>query len=442
MRIFTLHLSRTDAARRISTLHLSLFTFHCLLLFCAPAAGLRAQLTLDGCRAKARANYPLIRQYGLIEQAKAYDLSRISKTLLPVLQLRAQAGYQSDVPAIPLALPGLNVPKLPNDQYRFYLEADQTLWDGGAARAQKKNAGAGAEVEKQQLETDLHDLEARISRLFFGILLLDARQEQNRTLQEQLAQNAGAINGLLRYGMTGQAGLDAVNVEQLNARQEELQIRSAREAYADMLSYMTGEKIDARTVLLKPDVANDFPASDIRRPELRRLESERILLDTRKDLLHAARMPKLSLFVQGGIGNPALNMFANSWDFYALGGIRLAWNFGALYTRKSDLGKIETAQSALTLRRELFRYNLNLDIIREQRDIARLRQQIEYDDEIIALRESIRKSAEARLAGGTATVTDLMREISLENLARITRLSREIELLETIYRLKHTTNNK
>ncbi len=47
-------------------------------------------------------------------------------------------------------------------------------------------------------------------------------------------------------------------------------------------------------------------------------------------------MPKLGAFAQGGYGKPGLNMFDNEFSPYFLGGIRLIWNFGNLYTLNND----------------------------------------------------------------------------------------------------------
>ena len=38
-----------------------------------------AQLTLEECQRRAQDNYPLVRQYGLIEKARGYDLSNAGK---------------------------------------------------------------------------------------------------------------------------------------------------------------------------------------------------------------------------------------------------------------------------------------------------------------------------------------------------------------------------
>ncbi|MDR2773848.1 MAG: transporter, partial [Tannerella sp.] len=38
-----------------------------------------AQLSIEACYEKATANYPLVRQYGLIEQSRDYSLSNVGK---------------------------------------------------------------------------------------------------------------------------------------------------------------------------------------------------------------------------------------------------------------------------------------------------------------------------------------------------------------------------
>lgn len=70
-----------------------------------------------------------------------------------------------------------------------------------------------------------------------------------------------------------------------------------------------------------------------------------------------------------------------------------------------------------------------------------MRKQMQDDDEIIRLRTNIRQAAEAKVANGTLTVTEMLREITAENMARQTKALHEIQLLMNIYELKYTTNN-
>lgn len=57
--------------------------------------------TLEACQQAAEHNYPLIRQYGLIEKTAAVTESNLRKGWLPQLSATAQATYQSAVTAFP-----------------------------------------------------------------------------------------------------------------------------------------------------------------------------------------------------------------------------------------------------------------------------------------------------------------------------------------------------
>ena len=50
------------------------------------------QITLEECQRKTRENYPLVRQYGLIEKTKEYNLANASKGYLPQFAERPVSG--------------------------------------------------------------------------------------------------------------------------------------------------------------------------------------------------------------------------------------------------------------------------------------------------------------------------------------------------------------
>lgn len=63
------------------------------------------------------------------------------------------------------------------------------------------------------------------------------------------------------------------------------------------------------------------------------------------------------------------------------------------------------------------------------------------DDEMIRLRSNIRQAAEAKVANGTLTVTEMLREVTSESLARQTQAIHKIQLLMNLYNRKHLTNS-
>src|SRR5579872_7049142 len=87
-------------------------------------------LKLDTCYALARQQYPLIKQKGLIDKTKDYNVSNASKGYLPQVNFNGQATYQSDVTSVSLGgLPKpfntISFPTPPKDQFNVHGEVDQ-----------------------------------------------------------------------------------------------------------------------------------------------------------------------------------------------------------------------------------------------------------------------------------------------------------------------------
>lgn len=121
-------------------------------------------------------------------------------------------------------------------------------------------------------------------------------------------------------------------------------------------------------------------------------------------------------------------------------GVKMSWNFGAYYTKKNSLNKLRTAKRQVDVQREVFLFNTQLQTTAENGDIARLRKALADDDRIVALRRSVREAAESKLRNGVIDTNDLLRKITEEATAATARSAREIELVKTIYELKHTIN--
>lgn len=409
-----------------------------VLSFLALQSPYAQSLTLEECRRKAQANYPLIVQYDLIEKSKAYNLENISKGYLPQFSLTGKATHQSDVTELPIQLP---IKGLPKDQVQVMLELNQKVWDGGETRRQRKQIRASAGVERSQLDVELYALNDRVNQLFFGILVLDEKLRQNTLLQEDLQRSHRQVSAYMANGIANQPDLDAVRVEQLKARQSETELAALRGAYIQMLSLLTGEEIGRDAELRKPVSTETTPANGINRPELSLFDAQRESLDVTETTLHVRNLPRLGVFVQGAYGNPGLNMLKNEFTPFYIAGVRLTWTFGGLYTLRNDKRMIGNNRRKLESNREAFLFNIRLQAAQENSAIQSVRALLREDDEIIALRANIRKAAEARVAGGTLTVTDMLREITAESLARQTKAIHEVQLLMNIYRWKHTTNN-
>ncbi|MBQ9821424.1 MAG: TolC family protein [Muribaculaceae bacterium] len=402
--------------------------------------------TLEQCQQAAERNYPLIAQHDLIARTTDLTVANIQKGWLPQLSATAQATYQSAVTAWPDEMKGLmqqmgvDMKGLAKDQYRVGLDLQQTVFDGGAIGAQKQVAREQGAVQQAQLDVSLYQVRQRVNEMYFGLLLLDDQISLNNDLQEQLAASEKKLTSMVKHGTAAQCDLNNVTAERLNVVQQMTTLESQRRVLMAMLGTFCGLEM---AQVSKPAAVEAVDGNN--RPELRLIDSQLRLADAQDRALTAALLPRLGVFAQGFYGYPGYNMFKDmmgrQWSWNGMVGARLTWNIGALYTHRNDKAKVQLQRETAQNQREVFLFNNRLEQMQQNEAIDRYRRLMSQDDEIIALREQVRKAAESKLSHGIIDVNDLLRDINSENAARLQRSIHEIEMLKQMYDLKYTTNN-
>lgn len=410
----------------------------CLLMMTV-AVEVAAQVTLEQCKALARANYPLIRQYDLVEQSRHFTVENAAKAWLPQVGLTAGASYQSDVISLPVDVPGVNIPGLSKDQYDVNVTVRQQVYDGGATSVARRMADAQSDIGREQVSVAMYKVDERIDQLFFGVLMLDEQIKQVGVLKDDLALALASVKAMMKSGVANQTDVDAVQVEQVKAIQKETSLTTQRSTYMLMLETFTGKDFADSDTLVMP-VLPVLLTIDNHRPELSLYAARERLLDIRLKSIDTGIRPRLGVYLRGGYGNPALNMLKNEFDTYYKIGATLTWNFGNMYTRANDKRLIENERLNLQAEREAFLFNTRLQTELQGGKISNLRKQIEQDDEIILLRERIRDKAGQRVTNGTETVNEMLRDINAVSDSRLNRQIHEVELIREIYKVKHLNN--
>lgn len=403
--------------------------------------------TLEECQQAAERNYPLIRQYGLIERTTDITVANIQKGWLPQVSASAQATYQSDVTAFPDEIGkmyqqmGVAMKGLEKDQYRLGIDVQQTVYDGGNIRSQKEIARRQGEVEAAQNDVNIYNVRRRVNEMYFALLLVDEQIKLNSDLQQLLVSNEKKQESMVREGTAAESDRQNVKAERLKNAQQMTNLQSQRMALVRMLSTFCG--IDMKEAV-RPEADVLDPNGGNNRPELKAIDAQLRLADSREKALDAALRPRFEIFAQVFYGYPGYNMFEDmmerKFSLNATIGARLTWNIGSLYTRKNDKAKINLQRETAYLNRDRFLFDNNLEQIQQNEKIERFRKLLADDDEIIALRSSIRKAAESRLEHGIIDVNDLLSEINNENAARVQQSIHGIEMLKEIYELKFITN--
>ena len=406
--------------------------------------------TLEECQQAAERNYPLIKQYGLIEKTTQLTVANIQKGWLPQVSASAQATYQSDVMSWPDQMKtmmtgmGTDMKGLTKDQYRVGIDVNQTLFDGGVISSQKAIARQQGKVQEAQTEVQLYNVRKRVNEMYFSLLMLDEQIVLNHDMQELLAGNERKLQAMMKSGTAAESDWQSVKAERLKVMQQATSLESQKRMLTMMLSTFCGIETN---IIQKPLVKaeNGELMSESHRPELRALDAQIGLLNAQEKALNAALMPKLGVFAQGYYGYPGLNMFedmmSHKWSLNGIIGARLTWNIGALYTRKNDKAKLQLQRDLTESNREVFLFNNRMEQLQQSEEISRYKQLMNDDAEIISLRAAVRKAAESKLSHGIIDVNDLLREINQENAARVQQSMHEIEMLKEIYDNKITTNN-
>ena len=401
---------------------------------------LQAQ-TLEECQRAAENNYPLIRQYGLIDKTTELTVDNIQKGWLPQMSALAQVTYQSDVTSWPDQMKtmmtgmGIDMKGLRKDQYKIGVDVNQIIYDGGALSSQKAIAREQGSVQKAQNDISMYQIRNRVNEMYFSLLMLNEQIKLNSDLQKLLEGNERKLTSMVNGGTAAKSDLQSVKAERLNAVQQATNLTSQKQMLQRILSAFCGMEVrDVRKPVVPYKGARKRSEH---RPELTALDAQIGLLNAREKALDAAMKPKLGIFAQGYYGYPGLNMFedmmSHNWSLNGIIGARLTWNIGALYTRKNDKAKLQLQRSLTESNREVFLFNNNLEQIQQNDNIERFRKLMAGDEEIISLRSAVRKSAESKLSHGIIEVTDLVREINAENAARVQQSVHEIEMLKEMY---------
>lgn len=396
-------------------------------------------LTIDSCYAMAKQNYPLVKQYALIEKSKEYSIDNANKSYLPQFNFAGQATYQSEVTQLPISLPNVSIEPLSKDQYKLYGEVSQPITDLFTVKDQKELVKANAEIEEQKIELELYKLKERINNLFFGILLIDAQIEKTELLKKDIQSGIDKTNTAISNGIALKSSADNLKAEMLKANQRTIELKSNRKGYAAMLSLFINQSITEYTTLIKP--SPQIISNTINRPELKLYDLQKKTFDVQSKLITAKSLPRFNLFFQGGLGRPALNMLSNDLKGYYIGGLRLNWNLTGFYTYNKEKKILALNQNGIDIQRDVFLFNTNLNLQQQNSEVTKVQELIETDNSIITLRESIKNTTKNQLENGTVTTNDFLTAVNAQDQAQQNLLLHQIQLLMAQYNYQTTSGN-
>lgn len=386
-------------------------------------------LQLEAVYEKAREHYPLLQQKKLVQQTAALSIDNLTKGLLPQISINGQASYQSEVTAIAISFPGVTINPLSKDQYRLTADISQLIYDGGLNKQQQALQDLNAGIEDQKLEIELYKLRERITQVFLSILYIDAQLKQADLLAADIETGMRKLEAQIANGTAFKSGYNALKAERLKTGQRIIELKATRRGLLSVLGLFIQETLADNQTLQQPALTT-LSDTTITRPEMTLFQQQQKFIKGQSALIDIRNKPKASAFLQAGYGRPGLNMLKNSFEPFGIGGIRFSWSLSGWYTAAKEKKLAGIQQQTVQLQQETFLLQTRTRVTEQEAEISKLRELIATDDEIIALRVSVKQAAAAQLENGVITASDYLREVNAEDQARQQLNTHKIQLIQ------------
>jgi outer membrane protein TolC len=385
--------------------------------------------TLQQAEKRAIDYYPIAKMKKNYREVADLNRSSISKIWYPQLNAGGQATYQSDVTKISIPNAPFVVEPLSKEQFKFNIDVNQMIYDGGYSKAQQEIASVNANVEEAKIEVELHRLRERIQQLYLGTIYLDQLIYQLSFVKNDLEQGIKKMNAQLEGGVVYRSSVDVLKAEILKTEQREIEFQASRATYIGALAILTDTILNNNVVLEKPMYSSGVEIG-LMGLQSTLFGSQKTMVEKQADLIRSTKNPKANLFAQGGYGRPGLNMLKNEFDLYGIGGIRFNWSLSNFYTNKNEKKLLVISRQNILLQEETFNKNTKVQADQLEKEILKLKALIEKDETIVGLRKAIKEAATAQLEAGVITSNDFLREVNAEDVARQTLKAHEIQMLQ------------
>ena len=151
--------------------------------------------------------------------------------------------------------------------------------------------------------------------------------------------------------------------------------------------------------------------------------------------------PKVGLTGFGVFIEPGVAFGTSDLNRILVGGLSLNWNIGGLYTNSNEKNLTRLNIEKVDNQQEVFMFNTNLELTQTGREMQKYDALIKRDQEILALKNSIRNSYQTKYDNGISTLSELLDRTNDENVARQTLITHEIQYLMAAYKYKNRSGN-
>ena len=359
--------------------------------------------------------------------------------------LASQLTHQSDVTALPIRLPGSDVPTPPFTRYQVALELDQPLYDAGAVQARRAIERARSTEAEADLHSRRYGVTTEVDAAVFTLLLQQVQRDVLRESRAVIERRLEEARLGVREGVVLPRDTSLLLAERLQV-DEQLGVVAARTRVArEQLRALTGREItgDVAVAEVLPPADGSAPMATLERtprtrPEFARFEATRARLAEEARATAVEARPRVSAFVQAGVGQPGLNQLRPDADAFYLGGVRVSWRPLAGRDAHRNAEALRLQQRIVAQEEQAFAEQLARVVLADRAEIDRLDTLAARDAERIAARAEVERVARLELDEGLITTADWIKAYAELAEARLVARRHEVERAYALARL-HTT---
>lgn len=399
------------------------------ILTLAAALSAKAEpLNLEKCLKNAESNSAFVKKELINKAVSERETKSISNNYLPKLSIDGQATYQSDVFALPIKIPNININEVNKAQYQFSATVNQIIYEGGSLSAAEDMTENAYKLSSLSEAVKFQKTKELISSLFYSALILQENIKVLNNAKQTLEENAKKIKSLVVNDVLLKNSIESIEIEIIQINQNITGLELDKKSTIESLAKWTGLDIKDSDML---DGAAIAGSSDNVRPEYAAFDLYEKAQDISKRSAYSAVMPQLYAYVKAGAGNPnPFNQFEQNLSSFYIAGIKLTWtpfDWGTA-SRKNETADLN--KQAVKAEREDFQKSLDASISKEINEIEKYKSNVQSDLKIIMLRKNIAESKYSMLINGTVTVSEYI--IDFNNLTNA-QLNQNINKIKLDY---------
>lgn len=386
-------------------------------------------VTLQYCYRQAEEHYPLAKNIELQERITELNMKIASTGHYPRLNVNGKASYQSEV--TDFSLPGgAGPPGVSKDQYEASLSMTQNIFNGGAVGIREQLEQAKGRQQVNSIEVDLHKIRSQIDQVYYGILLSQKQGKTNELLIKDLRERLKTVRSQVSNGILLPSQQKILEAELIKAKQDSAEIRSNVKAGYQVLAELIGEDLATDTALKLPQLNINMDRMQAQRPEYDLFRSNRETIKQQQELAGTQKWPTISAFGTASYGRPGLNFLSDDFHDYYIVGLRLRWNFWDSRNASREQQTLEMQRKQITQNERAFTTQLQATLDRIRERVATLRENIERDKKIVALRRQVVDESASQLENGAITATEYVTELTRAQQAELSLLINRVRLVQ------------